>query len=108
MNTIGPCMNRRAFLKLPVLLPLTASGSALDAAEHRFQYECVIGTSMDVSVWTTQPGLAEHGCRTILEEIDRLALILNTRDSASEVSLWENYKGRRKLSRELAEVLDTY
>ena len=101
-------MNRRSFLKLPALLPLTAFGSTLRSEEHDFQYEGVLGTSMDLVVWTPHSPAAERVCRTVLEEIDRLASIFNTRDSASEISLLENSDGDPCPSRELREVLDTY
>src|SRR5438093_3738833 len=108
MKSIGRKMNRRSFLKLPALLPLAAFGSAFHSEEHHFQYEDVIGTSLDLAVWTPHSYMAECVCRTVLEEIDRLASILNTRDPASEISLLENSNGRRKPSCELKEVLDAY
>ena len=41
-------MTRRSFLKLPALLPLTSVKSPLGREEHFFQYEGVIGTSLDL------------------------------------------------------------
>jgi len=108
MNTIGRSMNRRSFLKVQALLPLTAFGSTIRSEEHHFQYECVIGTSLDLVVWTPDSRLAERACQTVLKEIDRLALILDTRDPTSEISLLEFSNGSRKPSRELREVLDAY
>jgi thiamine biosynthesis lipoprotein len=101
-------MNRRSFLKLPALVPLTAVDSALRSEEHHFQYEGVLGTSMDLVVWTPHAREAEGACRTVLEEIDRLDSILNTRIAHSEISLLENSTGSRIFSRELREVLDAY
>jgi len=100
-------MNRRAFLKLPALLPLIAFDAAKDCERHEFQYEGVIGTSMDLVVWTANSRLAENACRTVLEEIDRLSSILNTRDPTSEVSLLEANRIRNP-SPELTEVFDMY
>ena len=108
MHTVGPTMTRRSFLKLPALLPLTALGSAFGPPEHHFRYEGVVGTSMDLVVWTPHSRLAERACRIVVQEIDRLASILNTRDPASEISLLENSKDGRKPSHELAEVLNAY
>src|SRR5262245_17826825 len=107
MNTIG--LHRRSFLKLPALLPLTMFGSAFPAEEHcfQFQYEGVLGTSLDLTVWTSHSRVAERACRTVLGEIDRLASILNTRDPTSEISLLENANGGHP-SPELTEVLDAY
>jgi thiamine biosynthesis lipoprotein len=108
MHTIGPSMTRRSFLKLPALLPLSVFGSALQSREHHFKYECVIGTSMDLVVWTPHSHVAERACRIVVQEIDRLACILNTRDPASEIRLLEDSNSGRKPSHELAEVFDAY
>jgi thiamine biosynthesis lipoprotein len=108
MNTIGRKMDRRSFLKLPALLPLTTFGTAFGSEEHYFQFERVIGTSLDLVVWTPNSRVAECACRTVLEEIDRLALILNTRDPGSEISLLENVNDRSTASQELTDVLDAY
>ena len=54
-------MNRRSFLKLPTLLPLIDFGSAFRSEAHHFQYESVIGTSMDlVGLFTVFP--CRRGC----------------------------------------------
>src|SRR5690349_9827906 len=89
MDTIGWKMNRRSFLQLPALLPLTAPGTSVSSGEHHFQYEGVIGTSLDLVVWTSKSSVADHACETVLHEIDRLASILNTRIPTSEISLLE-------------------
>src|SRR5262245_27796116 len=104
----GRNMNRRAFLKLPALLPFVRLDSAFPSAEHHFQYECILGTSLDLAVWTEHSRVADGACQTVLEEIDRLARILNTRDPASEISLLENSSLARKPSRELTDVLNAY
>jgi thiamine biosynthesis lipoprotein ApbE len=101
-------MNRRSFLKLPALLPLAAYGRELRNEEYRFQYEGVLGTSLDLAVCTPDFNTAEQVCGTILEEIDRLGSVLDTRDPQSEIMLLENSDGSRKPSTELAEVLDAY
>ena len=101
-------MNRRSFLKLPTLLPLIDVGSAFRSGQHHFQYESVIGTSMDLVVCSPSRRVAEGACQTVLEEIDRLRSILDTRDPASEISLLEGSNDRRDASPELTEVLDAY
>jgi thiamine biosynthesis lipoprotein len=108
MNTIGPNLTRRSFLKLPALLPLAAFDSAYGSEEHHFEYESIIGTSLDLVVWTTHSRKAARACETALAEIDRLASILNTRNPNSEISLLENLNSGRPTSRELQEVLDAY
>jgi FAD:protein FMN transferase len=101
-------MNRRSFLKLPTLLPLIDLRSAFRSNPHHFRYESVIGTSMDLVVCSTSSRVAEGACETVLEEINRLAAILDTRDPTSEISLLEGSSDRRNASRELTAVLDAY
>ena len=102
-------MNRRLFLKLPALLPLTSFRSLLSPEEYSFQYEQVLGTSLDLVVLTRDSRTAAGACGTVLREIDRLASILNTRDPGSEISLLEKSPGdRREFSRPLSEVLRAY
>src|SRR5262245_48681307 len=108
MNILGRKMDRRSFLRWPALLPLTALHPVFPSEEHHFQYESVIGTSLDLAVWTRQPRIAESACRTVLEEVDRLTSILNTRDPASEISRMADLHERHGGSEELKEVLAAY
>jgi thiamine biosynthesis lipoprotein len=101
-------MNRRSFLKLPTLLPLIDFGSAFHSEPHHFQYEAVIGTSMDLIVCSPSSRAAEGACQTVREEIDRLASILDTRDPTSEISRLEGSNDRHNASRELTDVLNAY
>jgi FAD:protein FMN transferase len=101
-------MNRRAFLKLPTLLPFVDLPSTLRLEDHHFAYESVIGTSLDVIVRSASPRVAEGACQTIREEIDRLTHILDTRDPASEISRLEDSHSACHASRELTDVLDAY
>src|SRR5580765_6498655 len=101
-------MNRRSFLKLPTLLPLIDLGSQIPSQPHVFRYQSVIGTSMDLVVCSASLRVAEAACQTVLEEIDRLKSILDTRDPTSEISLFEGSSDRRNASRELTAVLDAY
>src|SRR5262249_18447812 len=101
-------MDRRSFLKLPTLLPLIRFGSAWRARPHHFEYESVIGTSMDLLVQTPSSRVADGVCRTVLEEVDRLRSILDTRDPASDVSRLETSDGLCEVSEDLREVLRGY
>jgi len=101
-------INRRSFLKLPALLPLTAFGSAFGASEHHFQYENVLGTSLDMVVCTPHSHVAEDACRLVMAEIDRLDSTLNTRKPGSEISQLENSKGTARPSPDLQAVLNAY
>lgn len=99
-------MDRRSFLKLPVLFPLGAlNGARLH--EHHFQYERIVGTSLDLIVWTARADAATSACTSILGEIERLTSILDTRDPFSEISRL-NEDRRHVPSRELQDVLDAY
>jgi thiamine biosynthesis lipoprotein ApbE len=101
-------MNRRAFLKLPALLPIFDVGSLFGSAAYHFEYESVIGTSLDLVVSSPSSRVAEGACQTVRQEITRLASILDTRDPTSEISLFENAHGTRVASPELADVLNAY
>jgi len=101
-------MNRRSFLKLTALLPTVDLGWTSRLDDHHFAYESVIGTSLDLIVRSPSVRVAEGVSRTIREEIDRLTLILDTRNPASEISRLESSDHDRGTSRELTEVLRTY
>jgi len=101
-------MNRRSFLKLPALLPLMKAGMPFGSVEHHFQYESVIGTSMDLVVRTPTRRVAEGACQMVRDEIERLASILDSRDPASEISLLEHSNIACAVSQDLADVLAAY
>jgi thiamine biosynthesis lipoprotein len=101
-------LNRRAFLKLSAVLPVTRLRSGFRSEEHHFRYEGILGTSLDLAVWTPHSELANHVCDTVLNEVERLASILSTRDPASEISRFEQSPCGLRLSRDLSDVLDAY
>jgi thiamine biosynthesis lipoprotein len=99
-------ITRRLFLSLPAMAPLAAlQGGRPDA--HHFSYDHVIGTSLDLVVWTSNAEAAQCAEAAVLEEVRRLTAILNTRDPFSEVSRLGEKDGPAP-SRELAEVLSAY
>jgi FAD:protein FMN transferase len=100
-------MDRRSFLKLPALLPLVDFG-LFRSEPHHFRYESVIGTSMDLLVGCPSSRVAEDACQIVLDEIERLRLILDTRDPASEISRFERSSTCHEASHDLREVLDAY
>ena len=75
--------NRRLFLALPALAPLRALGFE-STEEHRFHYDHLIGTSMDLAVWTKSREAAQHASHAALNEIARLTRILSTYEPDSE------------------------
>jgi len=102
-------ISRRTFLALPALAPLKAIALG-DTEEHRFHYDHIIGTSLDLAVrmpsGRNSGNAAERAARAALDEIERLRRILSTYDSESEIRRFEN-SGRIE-SPELEEVLEFY
>lgn len=102
-------LSRRSFLALPAFAPLRAIGLR-ETEEHRFHYDHIIGTSLDLAIWMPQgvrsADAAQHAARTALDEIARLSRILSTYDPVSEIRQFEN--GGEIQSAELAEVFDLY
>src|ERR1700681_2884903 len=99
-------ITRRMFLSLPAMVPLAALRGAQPDAHH-FSYDHVIGTSLDLVVWTSNAEAAQCAEAAVLEEVHRLTAILNTRDPDSEISRLNESDGPVR-SRELAEVLAAY
>jgi thiamine biosynthesis lipoprotein len=98
-------ITRRLFLSLPAIVPLTALRWS-QAGEHHFSYDHVIGTSLDLVVWTPDEGAAQRALAAVLDEVQRLTSILNTRDPDSEISKLGDLD--EPASRDLGEVLTAY
>jgi len=107
MDRLPTRISRRLFLSLSAMLPVATMRSAAPCDEHYFSYEHVIGTSMDLVVWTPNIEAAQRAEAAALEEIRRLVAILNTRDPDSEISRLGDASGAVR-SRELAQVLSAY
>jgi thiamine biosynthesis lipoprotein len=99
-------MTRRRFLSLPAAAPLATLRWAR-SDEHHFPYDHVIGTSLDLVVWTSNAAAAQRAEAAVLEEVHRLTSILNTRDPGSEISRLSESDGPVR-SRELGDVLSAY
>src|ERR1700681_748947 len=99
-------MTRRWFLSLPATVPLATLCWAR-SDEHRFPYDHVIGTSLDLVVWTSNGVAAQRAEAAVLEEVHRLSAILNNRDPGREISRLSESDGPVR-SRELADVLSAY
>jgi hypothetical protein len=85
-------LTRRSFLALPAFVPLLKpllKWRGLDFGEHaslhRFAFDHVLGTSMDLEIWTASSWTAKIVRDAMLAEIERLTSILNTRDPDSEI-----------------------
>ena len=84
--------------------PSTRAGEA--ATWHVFQYEHVLGTSLDLRFVARSDTAAASAESAALAEIDRLARILSSYDPASEFSRWQATRGvATRVSSELFEVL---
>jgi FAD:protein FMN transferase len=103
--------SRRTFLSLPFLAPLSALWvlpAPLRRTAHRFAYEGVMGTSLDLAVWTPDRSAALRAERVVLDEIDRLVTILSTYDPHSEISRYVCGGCVGARSAELHDVLRSY
>jgi thiamine biosynthesis lipoprotein len=96
-------LTRRSLLSFP-LFGIAARADAF--REFSFRHENVLGTSMDMVVRARTEADAETVESAALSEIDRLAKILSTYDSASEIRRVERFGGPR--SSELSSVLAAY
>jgi thiamine biosynthesis lipoprotein len=98
---------------LPVcLLTLALSGSSSVITGdrlYRFNYENVLGTSLELKILASTEGQAEAAQIAALNEIDRQAKILSGYDPASEFSRWMKTFGQPvRVSPELSEVLGLF
>jgi thiamine biosynthesis lipoprotein ApbE len=74
-----------------------------------FQYEGVLGTSLDLTVMARSEQDAARAEAAVLASIDRDASILSAWDPESEFSRWQRTRGvRTPVSAELAEVLSLF
>lgn len=107
-------MTRRSFLSVAALAPIGAMGARSVSASttdshhsHYAHYDHVIGTSMDLIVWSRDTGAAQRAESAIIAEIQRLTAVLNTRDAASEISRLDT-SSPLMCSRDLNQVFAEY
>lgn len=77
------------FFSIVILLLSTSSDNPSSRQVYMFNYENVLGTSFTLRVEAQTPGNAREAEKAALNEIDRLADILNTYDKNSEFSRWQ-------------------
>lgn len=95
------------FLLFGTLLLITTSGGPVEAVHvFVYDYENVLGTSLQLKIAAVSENSADRSEEVALKEIDRLAKILSTYDPQSEVSQWLRTRNEQiRLSSELFEVL---
>lgn len=88
---------------------LAARISQTPGAPFVFHHENVLGTSLELKIVATSQTQADIAEIAVLHEIDRMAKILSSYDSASEFSRWFQTSGQPvKVSQELFEVLNLF
>lgn len=101
-------------MKLPsltlALLGLVLSCARADQTSlHVFQHENVLGSSLELKISATSDAAAEKAESAALAEIDRVAKIISTYDTDSEVSRWLRTEQQAvNVAPELLEVLALY
>jgi len=92
------------------LLLLVCSASLPPASQlYKFNYENVLGTSLELKVNASSERIATTAEDVALKEIDRLNSILSSYDPTSEFSRWQTTLNTDvKLSTELFEVLSLF
>ena len=106
MKTLSLVMSGAAAL----LLCLSATSSTtLRERRYQFNYENVLGTSLELKVDASSAADAGRAEEAVLGEIEREAAILSSWDRNSEFSRWERTQGRAvPVSPELLEVLGLF
>jgi thiamine biosynthesis lipoprotein ApbE len=93
-------------------LTLTRTGRSTTTAPpriHTFEYDNVLGTSLQIRVAASSRSEARSASGAVLAEISRQAKILSTWDPESEVSRWQRTNGEAvRVSPELFHVLSLY
>jgi thiamine biosynthesis lipoprotein len=99
-----------AVLMLAVILAVTAVFTDYERFQsYSFQYEDVLGTSMDLTVLATSQAAAARAESAVLASIDRDASILSAWDPGSEFSRWQATTGvATPVSPELVDVLTLF
>ncbi len=109
MITQDGTLSRRQFGALGLVLTLGSRAFSKDGTRlHRFAYDHVLGTSLDLVVAVADRDRAEACETVVLEEVERLRRILSTYDPASEISRLNESREAVRVSSELLEVLALY
>jgi len=89
-----------------LLLSLCSAKPPATPRSYLFQYDNVLGTSMELKVFTASRSASARAEAAVLQEISRLSNILSGYDASSEFSRWLHTLGTpERVSPELYEVL---
>lgn len=92
-----------------LLLLVTSASKPAKLRIFKSNYEQVLGTSMELKIFSSDKQQADLAERAVLNEIDRLNNILSSYESTSEFSRWaETYHQPVRLSDELIEVMGLF
>lgn len=109
MSTRDPLITRRQFGALGMVLSLGSRAFPAGGPElHRFAYDHVLGTSLDLVVWVDRRERAEACEAAVLAEIERLRRILSTYDPDSDISRLQRSREALRVPPELLDVLGLY
>jgi FAD:protein FMN transferase len=102
----------RSFHRIAAIFAITAAAHCLHAQTtsiHVFQYENVLGTSLEMKLRTRDDAVAKLAKAAALAEVDRENAILSTWQDTSEFSRWTRTHGTAEhVSPELIEVLGLF
>jgi len=100
-------MNRRTLARLCFAAGLLVAAAACGEEAFTFQHENILGTSLELRVFTADPSAAERAEARVLAEIDRLSNLFSTYTPNSEFSRWQRSPlgQNTPVSRELFDVL---
>jgi thiamine biosynthesis lipoprotein len=108
MKLFDPTMSRRSFLGASAALPL-AIVNRDGPNEYRYEYDNIIGTSLDIAIRALNQDTARAAEQTVFAEIRRLSKVLSTRDPESEISRLDFRTGVPSWSlRDVLSVYDTW
>lgn len=106
-------LSRRDLLKLGAatglsmtLNPMAEASTGLTS--YSFHYDHILGTSLDVWLYSTDRSSGEQAEIISLDEIERLRKIFSLYDSGSELSLLNQSSAWHNVSNDLKAVLDLY
>lgn len=94
-------------LTLSALLLCLCAGIAR-SAEFTFAHDHILGTSLDLVIYAPDERVAQNAERAVLDEVERLRLILSTYDASTPAAILNSTSEPVKCPAELIEILRAY